>query len=152
MSPPKTWVPALEAVSGVGLALLLVFVALNLHWIATLPRVYVSLPVFILTLVLGYILYSIRYLFPLFYGTAEAMIGVWLVLAATLGAPTGAADDLTSWALVGKFAAGIYIFVRGLDNISQSRWFIGPRAGPNPRRYDLACRGKRTPFRVRSRA
>jgi hypothetical protein len=120
---PKTW--PLELGGGLVLALLLVFIALNLQWIAILPRDYVWLPVFILTLVFGCILYSIRYLWPLAYGTAEIVIGLWLVLAATLGAPTGAADEQTFWTLVGKFAAGIYIFVRGMDNISQSRFVVG---------------------------
>jgi hypothetical protein len=80
---------------------------------------------FILSLLFGYFLYSIRYLFPLWYGTAEFVIGVLLVLFAILGAPMGATDALTSQALLGKFAAGIYIVVRGLDNMSQSRFVTG---------------------------
>jgi hypothetical protein len=135
-SPSTQWGPALEAVSGVVLTVLLAIVALNLHWIPIIPRVYVSLPVFILTLVLGYILYSIRYLWPLAYGVAELVIGVWLVTAAVLGAPTGVADELTYWTLVGRFAAGIYIFVRGLDNMAQSR-FVADNASA---RWIFKCR------------
>ena len=117
-----------ELFLGIGLTILLVSIALKLHWIANLARDYGWLLVVILTLVFGcYFLYSIRYLWPLAYGFAEIQIGAWLLYAAMLGAPQGAADELTYWTLVGKFAAAVYIIVRGLDNISQSRFVVGNR-------------------------
>ena len=122
---PNNWHALEQLFLGIFLTLLLVFIALNLHWIANLARDYGWLPVVILTLVFGYILYSIRYLWPLAYGFAEILIGAWLLYAATIGAPQGAADELTYWTLVGKFAAAVYIIIRGFDNISQSRFVVG---------------------------
>jgi hypothetical protein len=85
----------------------------------------VGVVVTILTLGFCYILYSIRYLRPLAYGMAEIVIGMWLVVAALIGAPPGVPDEPTLWAIVGKSAAGIYIIVRGLNNMSQSRFVAG---------------------------
>ena len=106
-----------ELFLGIGLTILLVSIALKLHWIANLARDYGWLLVVILTLVFGcYFLYSIRYLWPLAYGFAEIQIGAWLLYAAMLGAPQGAADELTYWTLVGKFAAAVCTF-DGLNHI-----------------------------------
>jgi hypothetical protein len=114
---PKTCVPALEAIAGTVLAIVLISAALSLHWLAAYSSVAITL-----ALLCCYGLYAIRHLRPLAYGTAEILIGAMLIVAAMQGAPAGLPNELDFWALVGKLAAGIYIIVRGLDNFAQSRF------------------------------
>ena len=81
LNRPKTWVPALEAASGIVLVVLLAGAALLLRWIALLPRIAPISPYLLVfvTLALAYGLYAIRLKRPMAYGTAEVSIGVLVV-------------------------------------------------------------------------
>jgi hypothetical protein len=110
-----TWAPLGEVVFGVLVWAFLVGGALSLHWIAT--HIDPAL-LAILILAVAYGLYRLRKKYPIAYGTAELFIGVFVVILAA--APELVKAEAEVWALLFKFAAGIYIVVRGLDNWARS--------------------------------
>jgi hypothetical protein len=103
-------------VLGFVLAALLVIAALLLRWILRISPVLLSL----LTLAVAYGLYAIRRKRPLAYGLAELAIGAVVVLLATLQAPEAFQNETAFWAFVVPLSAGIYIVIRGLDNMARS--------------------------------
>jgi hypothetical protein len=100
----------------------LVVAALHLRWIKT--HIDPAL-LTILTLAVAYFLYGIRKLRPLAYGTTEVLIGVFVVFLASRQVPELFKDEEAVWAVVIQLSAGIYIVIRGLDNMSRSPLLMG---------------------------
>jgi hypothetical protein len=103
----------------------------------------------LLTIIAGVILFWVRSHLRFWYGVGELVAGMLVVIFVyvphqppylALGG-----DDLPFWApwawtAVGTLA-GLYVFVRGMDNIGQDlparwrpvwRWLFCPRTGPTP--------------------
>jgi hypothetical protein len=67
-----------------------------------------------------------RQLRPLAYGTTEVVIGVLVVfLAMQKALAEGVHNEPAVWLLVVQLAAGIYIVIRGLDNMARSPFLKG---------------------------
>jgi hypothetical protein len=115
-SSPKTWALVGSAIWGFVLPVLLVIAALLLRRIVHIDPILLSF----LTLAVAYGLYAIRTLRPFTYGTTELAIGAIVVLLATQQAPEVFQGQTAFWAFVAPLSAGIYIAIRGLDNIARS--------------------------------
>jgi hypothetical protein len=118
--------PLLEMV-GLGgvIAALLIFAALHLAWMASNFN---QTTLIILILGACYILYLIRHLFRLAYGTVEILIGLFAIFGAIGRAVQAADDPATGSLLLAQLAAGMYIIIRGFDNFAQSEPFKGASA------------------------
>ena len=113
----SSWAPFRSGVLGLVLVVLLILAACYLRWIAAhIPPT----PLTILTIAVCYGFYAIRKKRPLAYGATEFFIGTMLIFFATRQASEPFKDEAAVWALVFQLSAGVYIVVRGLDNISRS--------------------------------
>jgi hypothetical protein len=121
-SSRRTWSEYLSIALGFVLLGLLVAVVLNLRRIVAHID---TTPLTILTIAAAYVLYAIRKLRPLAYGITELLIGALVILLATLQAPEVFKDEAAVWALAVQLAAGIYIVIRGLDNMARSPLWAG---------------------------
>src|SRR6516164_8922799 len=84
--------------------------------------------VFLLAILVGWPLFVVRQQFRLAYSVVELMAGVLTIFCAIKGAPAVVPDEATERLML-LVLAGIYIFIRGLDNVAQSRLFKGnPKA------------------------
>jgi hypothetical protein len=116
-SSPRTWAFVRSATWGFFLAALLVIAALLLRWILHIDPVLLTF----LTLAVAYGLYATRTLRPFTYGTTELVIGMFAVFFTAQKGPEVFQDQTAFWAsFVLPLSAGIYIAVRGLDNMARS--------------------------------
>jgi hypothetical protein len=103
---------------GLVLATLLREAAIYLPWIReNVPRYLLVAAI----LVLSYGLYTMRRLCRYGYGFLEVVIGFSVIFGTMERAPPIIDDPLTDLILV-QIAAGIYIVIRGFDNIAQSEF------------------------------
>jgi hypothetical protein len=111
-------VPSGRTGLGLVLAALLREAAIHLPWI----RENVSRYVLVLAiLVLCYGLYTMRRLFRYGYGFLEVAIGFSVIFGTMERAPP-IVDDPASDLILVQIAAGIYIIIRGFDNLAQSEY------------------------------
>jgi hypothetical protein len=114
--------PFWQLILGGVLALVLMFAAMHLAWIAThIPQQLLL----VLILVVCYGLYLLRSVARLSYGFLEVLIGVFIVFGTMGKAPQVVSDPATARLLLVQLAAGMYIIVRGFDNWAQSEPFAG---------------------------
>jgi hypothetical protein len=81
----------------------------------------------LLILILAFRLYIICYFFRFAYGILEILIGLITIFGTMARAPQ-IVDDTTSTLVLVQTAAGIYIIVRGIDNLAQ----VEPFASADP--------------------
>jgi hypothetical protein len=105
-------------VLGAVIALLLGFAAMHLAWMA---RHLDLTTVYVLALVACFGLYRVRRVCPVAYGTVEILVGFVAIFGAMRRAVDGVADPAT---LV-QMAAGMYVIIRGFDNLAQGPPFKG---------------------------
>jgi hypothetical protein len=110
-----------EGILAIVLVVMLVVAATHLAWMRGHLNEYVLI---LLILLLAFGLYLIRYFFRFAYGIVEIFIGLLSIFGAMARAPQ-IVDDSTTTLLLVQIAAGIYIIVRGIDNVSQREPFIG---------------------------
>jgi hypothetical protein len=115
--------PAFEMVFGGVLALLLGFAAVHLKWFTTHITVtpVISTPAIIAILAACYALYLVRFFSPLAYGTFEVFIGCLAIVGTMVRDPEHVAQSL----LIVQLAAGMYLVVRGFDNLAKVEPFLG---------------------------
>jgi hypothetical protein len=113
--------PVWELGLGALLVLLLTVAALKVAWIATNIG-QATLLILILALCFG--LYLIRNFFRMAYAIVEISIGLLAIFGAMGRAPE-IPDEPTANLLIVQMAAGIYIVIRGFDNLAQSQQFAG---------------------------
>jgi hypothetical protein len=110
--------PGLELALGLGLAALLREAAIYLPWIRENVSRYLLVSAI---LVLSYGLYTMRRFCRYGYGFLEAVIGFYVIFGTMERAPPIIDDPSTDLILV-QIAAGIYIIIRGFDNMAQSEF------------------------------
>jgi hypothetical protein len=90
-----------------------------LHWLAT-PSLnksfWLAALTVLATLACGSMLFLFRLFFPSLYGVTEAMVGVIVALSKVNVTPSGV-SALDSSVYLAILTAGVYLIVRGLDNI-----------------------------------
>jgi hypothetical protein len=104
---------------------LLAFAAMHLVWM-TLHIGRIAL--IILVLAACYILYLIRHVSRLAYGTVEIAIGMFAIFGAMGRSPEVVSDPATANLLLVQMAAGMYVVIRGFDNFAQAQPFKGGAA------------------------
>jgi hypothetical protein len=105
---------------------LLLLAVRHFAWIAT----HIDENVLIVLLILVAIgLFVVREIARLTYGIFEILIGVVAVFAAITRAVEAINDPALANQIMVQSAAGLYIIVRGIDNIWQSKPFKEMRAG-----------------------
>jgi hypothetical protein len=110
-----------EGILAIVLVVMLIVAATHLAWIRGRINEYVLI---LIILLFAFGLYLIRYFFRFAYGIVEIFIGLLSISGAMARAPQ-IVDDSTTTLLLVQTAAGIYIIVRGIDNLSRMEPFIG---------------------------
>jgi hypothetical protein len=117
--------PFWEMGLGAFIAILLAFAAMHLAWLAGHIG---QTMLIVLVLAACYILYLVRHISRLAYGTAEVAIGMFAIFGAMGRAPEVVTDPATGNLLLVQMAAGMYVVIRGFDNFAQSQPFKGGSA------------------------
>jgi hypothetical protein len=125
--------PIWEMGLGGVLAISLAAAAINLQWIAT-HITWLPLQIIII-LAACYGLYLVRHFSRLAYGFLEILVGVFVIIGAMSRNPELVDPSL----LLVQLAAGMYVVIRGFDNLAQSALFAG---GAAPAPWDLLRRKK----------
>lgn len=87
------------------------------NWMLVIPPL-LSIPLLIF---LGGLLYKVRRNAPLLYGATECSVGIMTISVTVLGLRATGIDSVNFLKIVG----GLYIIVRGLDNIGKYSKYIG---------------------------
>jgi hypothetical protein len=113
--------PFLEMAFGFVLAVSLAETAIHVQWIA---EHFTGTTRIITILAACYVLYLIRDCSPLTYGTLEIVVGLSVIVGIMVRKP----EQVDPGLLLVQLAAGMYVIIRGFENLAKSSPFPGPAA------------------------